>query len=140
MMVLVVFSLILGNGFFGIIQDITISNSAIVNGSTSTILIEGGNVLFQIDTANLIVSGLALLGTIVGIALIAGVQIFGSGLSSSSVRIVLLIWAFSGIWLTITILAVNLIVSIEVFGSIFYVMLTIAYAVGVVKKIGGGSE
>jgi len=140
MMVLVVFSLILGNGFYGIIQGITISNSAIINGSTSTILIEGGNVLFYIDTTNLIVGGIALLGTIVGIALISGVQILGSGLSSASVKIILIIWSFSGIWLTLTVLAINLIASIEVFGSIFYVMITVAYAVGVIKKIGGGSE
>lgn len=140
MMVLVVFSLILGNGFYGVIQGISISNSAIINGSTSTILIEGGNVLFRIDTTNLIVSGLALLGTVVGIALISGVQILGSGLSSASVKIILIIWSFSGVWITITILAVNLIASIEVFGSIFYIMLTIAYAVGVIKKISGGSD
>lgn len=140
MMVIVVFSLILGNGFFGVIQGITISNSTIINGSTSTILIEGGNVIFNIDTSNLIVGGIALLGTVVGIALIAGIKILGSGLSDSSVKIVLIIWAFSGIWLTLTILAVNLIASIEIFGSIIYVMITIAYAVGVIRKVGGSSE
>lgn len=140
MMVIVFFSLVLGNDFIGVIQGITINNSAVINGSTSTVLIEGGNVLFKIDTSNLIVSGLALLITVVGVAIGTGVQILGSGLSSSSVRILVLLWAYYGLWITITILGVNLIASIETFGTVIYIMITIAYSVGVIKKISGGNE
>ena len=140
LVVLSMFSLILGNDFIAGIANIAIDNEALVDGVSSTFEVIGQDVIFSIDTTSLIISGISLITTVIVVAGILGVSVLGSGLNPQSSRIIVLITAYVGIWLTLSILAFNLIVSIEIFGSVIYITLTLAYAVGVVQKISGGND
>lgn len=135
---LIVFSLVLGGDLTGVITEIGVDNTAIVDGVPTSYIIEAQDVIFFIDGSALITSGIALIATVLVMAGLFGIQFLASGLSPESVRIILLITTFIGIWTTLSILAFSLIVSIEVFGSIIYIMLTVGYAVGVLRKISEG--
>lgn len=132
---LVIFSLILEGTPVGIITEIGIDNTAIVDGVPSTYLIEAQDIVFTIDSSSLIVSALLILATIILVATATGFQVLGSGMNPQSVRVFVLITGFLGLWTALTILVFNLIISIEVFGSIIYITLTIAYVIGVVQKL-----
>jgi len=131
------FSLILGSNFFGQIIEVAVDNTAIVNGSITTYVVEGQEVLFFIDTSVLITAGIVLLATMIVVAGITGVQVVGSGLNPASSKIIIIITSYIGIWGVLSVLAFSLIVSIEIFGLLIYIMLTIAYTIGVAKSIGG---
>jgi hypothetical protein len=79
-----------------------------------------------------IVVGLAALSAVVGI------QVFGSGISEQSVRIISLIVGWGAVWGVFSALGWNLINSIEIFGYLIWVALTILYAYGVLSKISEG--
>jgi len=134
LVVLSVFSVILGSSFMGIIVEQTISNTVVVNGSATTFVVESMEFVFNIDPIAGMVGSLALW---VGIALVFGIQIFGTGLSDDASRIATMITIYTAIWTILSTLVIPLIFAIEVFGAIIYVVLTIAYAVGVIQKIGG---
>lgn len=140
MLVLVIFSLILGEDFISGIVNVGIDNEALVDGVPSTFVVSGQDILFTIDTSNLITAGIALLITITVVAGITGISVLGSGLNPASARIIILLTAYLGIWSVLTVLAFNLISSIEVFGGVIYISLTIGYAVGVVKKLSGSGS
>lgn len=133
--VIVMFSLIFDTSFIGSLVSIGVDNTSIVNGSSTTYIVTSEGVLFNIDTSDLITAGITILVAIILVATITGVQFLGSGLSSESVRIFILLTGYIGIWTVLSILAFNLIVSIAIFGSIIYIMLTIGYTIGVVQKI-----
>jgi len=133
------FSLVLGGNLFGQVVSVAVDNTAIVNGSTTTFVVEAQDVLFYIDTSALELAGIALLITVLGVALLTGIQVVGSGLNAESAKIVILLTGFAGVWAVLSFLAFNLIVSIELFGTLIYIMLTVAYSIGVVKKISGGN-
>lgn len=136
-MFLVVFSMILGNSPLGNIINIAIDNESLVDGVPVTYIVEGADVLFYIDTTVLVIAGISLITAILISAGITGIQVLGSGLSSSSVRIIILLTGYSGLWFALSILAFNLIITIEVFGGIIYILLTTGYAIGVIQKISG---
>lgn len=140
LIVLMMFSLVLGSGFISELVNVGIDNSAIVNGSVTTYIVTPEDILFSIDTSNLIVAGIAVLVTIIAIAAITGIQVLASGLSPQSVRIIILLTGYTGLWTVLSILAFNLINSIEVFGSIIYITLTIGYVIGVIQNISGGND
>ena len=135
---MIIFSLVLEANPIGVITQVGIDNTAIIDGVPTTFLVEATDVIFSIDTSSLIVSGLFILTTIIGIALITGIQVLASGLSPASVRVILLITAYTGAWAALSVLVFNLIVSIEIFGSVIYIILTVAYVVGVIQKISEG--
>lgn len=90
---------------------------------------------FELDA---IEGALIILGILFTFALVIGIQIFGSGLGETTVRMVLVITAYSGIWAVLTILSFDLIVSIEMFGGVIYLSLTIGYVIGVIEKLSEG--
>ncbi len=139
LVILTLFSLILGENFIGATTNVIVDNTALVNGSTTTFFVEGQDVLFQIDTAVLLNSGIALIVAIIIVATITGIQVLGSGLNANSAKIIILITGYIGIWTSLSIVAFNLITSIEIFGSIIYISITIAYSIGVLQNISGGS-
>jgi len=138
--VLVLFSLILGNDFVSGLINVGIDNEAIIDGNPSTYVVASADVVFSINTSSLIIAGIALLSTIIIVATIPGIQVLGSGLSPASVRIWILLTAYIGLWTVLSILAFNLINSIEIFGSIIYITLTLGYTLGVIQKITGGNN
>lgn len=137
LIILTFFSMISGQFLVGTSQDIGIDNTALINGSTSTYVVSAENTLFFIDTSDLIVAGIVLLTTIIIVAGITGIQFLGSGLNVASVRVIILLTGYIGIWVALTTLAYSLITSIQVFGSIIYIGLTLAYVIGVIQKISG---
>ena len=135
---MVIFSLVLDASPIGVITEIGIDNTAIIDGVPTTFIEEATDVIFSIDTSSLIISALLILATIILVALGTGIQVLASGLSPASVRIFILITGYTGIWTALSVLVFSLIVSIEIFGSVIYVSLTIAYVIGVVQKISEG--
>lgn len=140
LIVIVMFSIILGNDFVSGLVEIGVDNTALVNGTITTYVVPTEDILFTIDTTTLIIAGIALLTTIIFIAGITGVQVLGSGLNQSSVRIIILLTGYIGIWTTLSILSFSLINSIEIFGSVIYISLTLGYTIGVIKSISGGND
>lgn len=138
MIMLIIFSLVLEANPIGVITEIGIDNSAIVDGVPTTFITEAENVIFAIDTSSLIVSALFILGTIVIVAIATGIQFLASGINPASSRIIVLIAGYTGIWTALSVLVFNLILSIQIFGSVIYITLTIAYVIGVVQKISEG--
>jgi len=131
-------SIMLGSEYLANTINVGIDNTSLVNGSITTYVVETETVLFEIDTSVFIVAGIALLITVAIVAGITGIQVLGSGLNSESVKIIIMITAFTGIWITLSIIAINLISSIAIFGSIIYIGLTLMYVIGVVQKLTGG--
>ncbi len=140
LLVLTLFSLILGNNFISGVINVEIDNEAIVEGLSSTYVVEGVDVIFSIDTTTLINAGIAILITVIAIVLILGFNVLATGLTAEASKIAILITAYVGIWFTISFLAFGLIFSIEAFGSIIYISLTLVYVIGVIKKLSGGND
>lgn len=137
MVLLSIFSLILGSDFIATVQNIEVDNISIINNETSTFLVEAQDVIFQIDTTTLMTAGISLLITIGIVAGFTGISFLGSGLNAESVKIIISLTAYIGIWTTLSIITFSLIIEIAVFGSIIYIGLTIGFAIGVIKKLSG---
>jgi len=136
LIVLSLFSVILGNSFIGSEVENVIGNELLINGTTTEVGVET-EAIFYIDpflgiTAMIIV--LVILATAVG------VQVLGSGLSPTTVRIIVIGTAYGGIWVLFSLLAEPLISSIEIFGSLIYITLTIGYIWGVIQKFSNGGD
>lgn len=128
-------SVIFGNEFIGIPLEQELDFQVIVNGSVSTVKIEGETMLFNIDPILGTIAIIIAIGVFSGLI---GVRILGSGISETSVRIISIGVVHTGLWLMLSILAMPLIISIEVFGTIIYIALTLGYTIGVVQKISEG--
>ena len=128
-------SVIFGNEFIGIPLEQELDYQVIVNGSVSTVKIEGETMLFNIDPILGTIAIIIAIGVFSGLI---GVRILGSGISETSVRIISIGVVHTGLWLMLSILAMPLIISIEVFGTIIYIALTLGYTIGVVQKISEG--
>lgn len=140
MLIIIALNLVLGNDFLAGITQVGIDNEAIVDGVSSTFVVDPQSVIFYIDTSSLIIAGIALLATIIGVALITGISVLGSGLNPQSAKIVIILGGWTGIWIMLSSLAFGLILSIQIFGTVIYVMLTIAFVIGVVQSISGGGD
>lgn len=125
------FSMVLGAGLTNTPLDTQSSGSIIINGTT-TAYETSTNMMFTIDPNPMYV-GLGILFGLIAIASLFGLKILGSGLSEESVRVIIFVCVFGGIWSLLSILAYSLIVSIEIFGYILYAILTICYVYGVIK-------
>lgn len=137
MMIVTLISIIAGNQFIGVISEYLVDSESIVNGTTTTFSIGSGDVAFGLDA---LTGGIALIIALSVIGGILGIQILGSGLNDSSVKIIMVAIFYGGLWAILSVLSMNLIIAIEVFGGIIYLMLTIVYAIGVVGKFFGGGE
>jgi len=134
LLILTLLSVILGQDFISNAFNQAVDGSTIVNGSTSTFSISGQTVLFEIDA---ITGAIAMIIIISTIGAVAGIQVLGSGLSSESVRMILIAVSYTGIWGVLSVLSFPLIISIVNFGQIIYIGLTILFVIGVIQKIGG---
>ncbi len=137
LIVLSLFSLLLGENFIGDTLNVLVDNTALVNGSTTTFVVDDVDVLFQIDTSSLLTAGIALIVAVIIVAGITGIQVLGSGLNPESAKIIIVITSYIGLWVSLSFIAFELINSIEIFGSIIYISITIGYSIGVVQKISG---
>lgn len=78
---------------------------------------------------------LGIVIALIGIGCVIGISIFGSGINSESVRIIMIIIAYISLWVFLSILSIDLILNIAIFGVLIYILLTIFYTVGVIKKL-----
>lgn len=87
----------------------------------------------------------AIEGTVLVIVLIiigaslVGVNVFGSGLNEASTRQLSICIAYAGLWSLLSVLSYDFFVSIEIFGLFIWLGMSVAYSIGVVHKISGGS-
>ena len=114
LLVIVLFNVVLGASF----SDYNVSGSF---GAT-----------FGIDS---LTGALSVIIILITVATIVGIQVLGSGISEQSVRTIIIVVGYAGIWGLFSVLAINLILSIELFGLLIYLLLTILYAIGVMDKI-----
>lgn len=135
--VLTLFSFILGNTLFGNIISDTFASDIIVNGTTQSLEFSKYSETFAIDPT---LGAIAILLGIIAIAGILGIQAIGSGLSPTSIKIIMTALMYFIMWGLLSILSEPLISSIKLMGSFIYVGLTVMYIIGVVQKISGGSE
>ena len=131
------FSIILGSDYISNTLNVGVDNISLINGNTTTFLVESQDVIFQIDTSSLINAGIALLATIILVATITGVSVLGSGLNPQSAKIIITLTAFIGLWTTLSLIVFPLIIEIAIFGSIIYIGLTIGYSIGVYQQFSG---
>ena len=131
------FSIILGSNYISSALNVGVDNISLINGNTTTFLVEAQDVIFQIDTSSLINAGIALLATVILVATITGVSVLGSGLNPQSAKIIITLTAFIGLWATLSLIVFPLIIEIAIFGSIIYIGLTIGYSIGVYQQFSG---
>jgi len=140
MIVLTFISVIFGNEFLGISVSQELISALEVNGTVPEWLnvegLTGGEYLFNID---LIIGAIAIITVIAVISIGVGIQVLGSGLSETSVKMIITALAYMGLWLVLSVLSMPLIFSIEIFGTLIYVGLTLGYVLGVVEKMTGGN-
>ena len=137
LLVLTVFSVVFGASFGATVIENVIDNSLIIDGITTTLEMEGADLLFNIDA---LTGALVWIIVIIALVSVIGINILGSGLSETSVHIITLGTAYTTIWIVLSLLASPLIFSIEIFGALIYVVLTIIYAFGFINKISGSDD
>ena len=136
LVVLSLFSVILGNSFIGNEVETFVENDLIINGTTTTVGVNA-NALFSIDPF------IGLTATIIVLVLLAtafGVRALASGFADVSIRVIVIGTAYGGLWVLFSLLAEPLLSSIAIFGSLIYITLTIGYVWGVIQKFAGGGE
>jgi len=121
LIVLSFFSVIFGNSFVG------------VNVSGYTFGEYTAGVSF-FNVSSLTIALESLVAIALASALI-GIQILGSGLADSSVRLLMTGAVYTALWVFLSLLAYPLIRTIEIFGVVLYVILTILYTIGVIEKM-----
>lgn len=84
---------------------------------------------------NEITGAMAIIIILIYVAVLLGIQIFGSGISEHSIKVVISLTSYLAIWGVFSVLSYNLIISIEIFGIIIYIILTIMYVIGIINKI-----
>ena len=137
LIVLVIFSLILGATFIDVSEGIGVDNTSLINGTLTTYEVPTQDVIFGIDP---LIGGIAIIIALGITVSLIGAQVLSTGLSPSSVRTLTIIAGYSALWILLSVMVSGLIKSIEIFGGIIYIILTLGYTVGVIQKISGGSN
>jgi len=136
MIIITLLSIISGNSFIGNTGGFDTSATVIINGSTSTLDLEGSE-LFYIDPVLGFIIMFVAIGVLVGLL---GFNVVGSGLSDTAIRVILWVTVHGAIWGLFSVLSMSLIVAIELYGSLIYIGLTGMYVFGVIQKLVGGND
>ncbi|MFX1590584.1 MAG: hypothetical protein ACFFC1_20820 [Promethearchaeota archaeon] len=131
LIVISLFAIITGSSLSQIGAE-SLSGSADFNESATSFDINNIGATFYIDE---FAGALVIIIAIMIIACLIGLNIFGSGLSDTSVRILSIGITYYGIWSIFSVLSYELIVNIEVIGVLLYITLTIVFTIGIVQKI-----
>lgn len=81
---------------------------------------------------------LAILIAGIGVAVVAGVNILGSGLSDTSQSVLFNSVVFLGLWAVLTVFSANLIFTEDLM-KLLYVVITIVFVIGLAMHISGGT-
>lgn len=140
LLVIIIFNLVLGGDFIQAVSSVAIDNTAIVDGVPTTYVVNPEAVYVGIELGQL-VGAIGIVSAIfIVAAAVTGITVVGTGLNAQSAKFIILASAYVSIWLLLSILAYGLIVSIQVYGAIIYVMISIAYVIGVAQSLAGGSD
>jgi len=91
------------------------------------------------DLAILSVGGtFAIIVIITGLVIVIGIQVLGSGLSDTTVKVLTIITSYTTLWIVLTLLSMPLLDGIEYFGTFIYTILTLIYVIGMIEKISEG--
>lgn len=82
---------------------------------------------------------IALVVALVVVAVLAGIRLFGSGVSDFSVSTLVKGGGLISLWAVFSVLAMGMITQIPLLGPIFYFFITGLYTVGIIGAIGGSS-
>lgn len=80
---------------------------------------------------------IAVIIVMLAVGIVAGIQVFGSGLSEISVKVIYTSIFFYTLWLLLSVFGLPSITAVPVFGWVFYFFLTLLYSVGIVGQING---
>lgn len=114
-----------GNGYEVSILDANLEN------------VEASGFTFEISSS---LGLIALVGVLIAFATLAGLKFMGFGLGELAQSAVFKGTAYIAVWGVFSLLALTLITSIPVFGPVFYLFLTILYALGVINQIGSPGD
>jgi hypothetical protein len=81
---------------------------------------------------------IVILVALLAVGIVAGISVFGSGLSGTSQRMIILGTGLFGIWACLTVATTTIFQSGGVFGGLMWVGLTIMYVLGFVQASTGG--
>lgn len=140
MVILTMISFITGGNLVGSgFETVDINSTSTINGSSTSYSAPNGGV-FSFD----LFTGDGLLLTIIALSavgIIAGIQLFGSGLSEFSQHMIVTSVGFIGLWVALTIFAKSIIMDgTGIFGILIYFALTILYGLGFLFNITGGTD
>ena len=82
--------------------------------------------------------GVSIVVLIAGLSIIIGLQILGSGLSDTTVKVLTIIISYTTLWLILSLLAFPLIMEIHTFGLIIYTVLSLIFVIGLVQMVSEG--
>jgi len=137
LMVLCFFSVVTGNAFISTVGIQGLDVEALVNGTTTSFIVQGEEFAVIIDPTMGLVATLLV---IAGVIAILGFNIVSTGLGDEAVRVLTIAIMYTTVWGFLSILAIPLIHTIEGYGNLFYIILTILYTIGVIRSMTGGID
>lgn len=134
LLVLTLFSFIFSATYFSTTISSLVDTSSIINGTTTTLELGQASNTFSIDP---LLGALTWVAVLVILASAIGIQVLGSGLSSISVRTIIIATAWISMFVILSLFGYPFIASIPYgFGSLLFIVLSIMYAFGIFKLIG----
>lgn len=79
---------------------------------------------------------IALVIALMAVALVAGLNIFGSGVNDSATNTIFMCTAWLAVWGVFSVLAFSLLALLGNWGIILYFVLTIVYTIGIIDSVG----
>lgn len=84
------------------------------------------------------IAGMSIIILIAGVSILVGLQILGSGLSDTTVKVITILTTYVSLWLILSLLSFPLIMDIEPFGFIIYTVLSLTFVIALIQKISEG--
>lgn len=82
--------------------------------------------------------GISIIILIAGVSIVIGLQVLGSGLSDTTVKILTILTAYGSLWIILSLLSMPLLFESQLFGLLIYTILTLIYVIGMIEKISEG--
>lgn len=107
--------------------------SVILGGDWGAInmVVAGQESTFGIDSLE---GAIGIIIIIILIGALIGINIMGSGLNDQSVKLIMIVLFYVGLWLIFSLLSFPLFYNIALFGLLLYIVLTILFIIGIIDK------
>ena len=83
-------------------------------------------------------AGISIIIIIAGVSIVIGLQVLGSGLSDTTVKVLTIITAYGSLWIILTLLSFPLLAEILLVGLFIYTLLTLIFVIGLIQKLSEG--